>query len=78
MTGVLCILVGEAAFFGSHGLLVWFGVYVLVTAIFIPLVEEPGLAKRFGQDYLLYKENVPRRIPRLTPWEGLPGPAELR
>jgi len=39
--------------------------------IYIPLGEEPGLAKRFGDDYHLYKQNVPRWIPRLTPWEGL-------
>jgi protein-S-isoprenylcysteine O-methyltransferase Ste14 len=71
MTGVLCILLGEAVFFESRGLLVWFGVYVLVTVIFIPLVEEPGLARRFGDDYLLYKRHVPRWIPRWRPWEGL-------
>ena len=41
--------------------------------VYIPLVEEPGLLKRFGEEYLTYKRNVPRWIPRLTPWEsGLP------
>jgi len=44
---------------------------VLVNAIYIPLVEEPGLERRFGDDYFLYKKNVPRWIPRLRPWEGL-------
>jgi len=24
-----------------------------------------------GDDYLLYKQNVPRWIPRMKPWEGL-------
>ena len=38
----------------------------------IPFGEEPGLAKRFGDDYLHYKQNVPRWIPRLTPWKDLP------
>ena len=69
--GVFCILLGEAVFFGSLPLLGWFAVVVLVNLIYIPLSEEPGLVKRFGDDYLLYKENVPRWIPRLKPWGGL-------
>jgi len=36
-------------------------------------VEEAGLATRFGDDYLRYRENVPRWIPRWRPWEGLAG-----
>ncbi len=35
-----------------------------------PTLEEPGLEERFGEDYRRYKANVPRWIPRLTPWEG--------
>jgi protein-S-isoprenylcysteine O-methyltransferase Ste14 len=52
-------------------LLGWFGIFVVVNAIYIPLAEEPGLAKRFGEDYLRYKQNVPRWIPRWKPWERL-------
>ena len=71
ITGALCILLGEAIFFDSPWLLGWFGFALIVNLIYIPLSEEPGLAKRFGDDYLIYKRNVPRWIPRLTPWEGL-------
>ncbi len=39
--------------------------------VYIPLIEEPGLARRFGDDYRLYKNNVPRWLPRLTPWKAL-------
>ena len=78
IVGVFCILLGEAVFFGSLPLLGWFAAAVLLNVIYIPLVEEPGLAKRFGEDYLRYKENVPRWIPRLTPWEGLPSAEELK
>ena len=78
ITGVFCILLGEAIFFGSWRLLGLFGFGLIVNLIYIPLSEEPGLAKRFGDDYLLYKRNVPRWIPRLTPWEGLSEPAELK
>ena len=41
---------------------------MMVNVVYIPLSEEPGLAKRFGDDYLTYKQNVPRWIPRLKPW----------
>jgi protein-S-isoprenylcysteine O-methyltransferase Ste14 len=71
IVGVSCILLGETVLFGSFGLLAWFAVFVTVNLIYIPLREEPGLVKRFGDDYLLYKRNVPRWIPRLTPWKGL-------
>ena len=40
--------------------------------IYIPLVEEPGLAKRFGDDYLLYKQNVPGGFP-IDAVEGIVG-----
>jgi protein-S-isoprenylcysteine O-methyltransferase Ste14 len=78
ITGVCCILLGESAFFGSLPLLGLFSFGLILNLIYIPLSEEPGLAKRFGDDYLLYMKNVPRWIPRLTPWEGLSHPAELK
>ena len=37
-----------------------------------PVREEPGLAKRFGDDYRRRMHNVPRWIPMLLPWKGLP------
>jgi len=77
ITGVFCILLGEAVFFGWLPLLGWFGFAVAVNMIYIPFIEEPGLVKRFGDDYLLYKQNVPRWIPRLTAWDGLSGPIKL-
>jgi protein-S-isoprenylcysteine O-methyltransferase Ste14 len=30
--------------------------------------EEPGLEKRFGDSYRDYRRNVPRWVPRITPW----------
>ena len=69
ISGVFAILLGEAAFFRSPHLLIWFLVFVAVNSIYIPLAEEPELRKRFGEDYLLYCKNVSRWIPRLKPWE---------
>jgi protein-S-isoprenylcysteine O-methyltransferase Ste14 len=37
--------------------------------VYMPLVEEPGLKRRFGEDYETYAANVPRWLPRLRPWE---------
>jgi protein-S-isoprenylcysteine O-methyltransferase Ste14 len=68
ISGVLSILLGEAALFGSLALLVWFLVFLAFQAVYMPLIEEQGLARRFGEDYLVYKRNVPRWTPRLTPW----------
>jgi protein-S-isoprenylcysteine O-methyltransferase Ste14 len=72
ITGVFCILLGESVFFDSLSLFRWFAFAVAINLVYIPLVEERGLAKRFGDDYLLYKRNVPRWIPKLTAW--LPPP----
>jgi protein-S-isoprenylcysteine O-methyltransferase Ste14 len=51
-------------------LLMWFLTFCFVNVIYIPVVEERGLEERFGDDYLLYKKNVPRWIPRARAWEG--------
>jgi protein-S-isoprenylcysteine O-methyltransferase Ste14 len=36
--------------------------------IYMPMVEEPGLVKRFGKEYEEYRRHVPRWLPRLEPW----------
>jgi protein-S-isoprenylcysteine O-methyltransferase Ste14 len=70
ISGVLFILLGEAALFGSLALLVWFGLVLAVNAAYMPLVEEPGLQRRFGEEYERYRAHVPRWIPRVRPWRG--------
>jgi len=74
ISGVMSILLGEVFLAASLPLLVWFVVGVVVNVVYMPLVEEPGLVKRFGEDYLAYKKNVPRWIPRVREREG-PGQA---
>jgi protein-S-isoprenylcysteine O-methyltransferase Ste14 len=69
ISGVLTVLLGEASLFGSLPLVVWFGTAFAVNAVYFPLVEEPGLRKRFGEDYEAYRAAVPRWVPRLRPWE---------
>ena len=69
ISGIFCILLGEAVLGGSIPLLWWFLIFVCINLLYIPMVEEPGLKKRFGEDYLAYRRHVPRWIPRRTPWE---------
>jgi protein-S-isoprenylcysteine O-methyltransferase Ste14 len=42
----------------------------LINHLHFLLIEEPGLVRRFGDAYTTYKSNVPRWLPRATPWEG--------
>ena len=77
ISGVFCILLGEAVLFSALPLLYWFLICVVINAVYIPLLEEPGLERRFGSDYLLYKQNVPRWIPRRTPWNA-PSPEAFK
>ena len=65
---VIMIEAGEALIFSS----IWLGlialVFLIINHVYFIFSEEPGLEKRFGQEYAEYKKNVPRWIPRLTPW----------
>jgi protein-S-isoprenylcysteine O-methyltransferase Ste14 len=66
--GVLIVIVGEAILFGSLWLAGYFALGFVANHFYFIYSEEPGLVKRFGKDYLDYKKNVPRWIPRLKPW----------
>jgi len=41
-------------------LLGWVLLSIVGNMIYIPLVEGPGLVKRFGDEYEGYRRNVPR------------------
>ena len=68
ITSVLIMLLAEALLLNTWWCLGWFALFWLVNMIYFPLFEENDLEKRFGESYLEYKRNVPRWIPRLTPW----------
>jgi protein-S-isoprenylcysteine O-methyltransferase Ste14 len=65
--GVGCIVAGEAVLFGSVALLAWLAVVAALNAVYMPLVEEPGLERRFGDDYVRYRRAVPRWVPTTRP-----------
>lgn len=69
ITSVLLMLSAEALIFGSWPLAGWLLFFFTVNNVYFPLSEEKGLEKRFGDDYRVYKANVPRWFPRLSPWD---------
>ena len=68
ITGVVLVLLGEAALLGSRGVLAWAGIFFAINGVWFRLVEEAGLVRRFGAEYEQYRRNVPRWVPRRTPW----------
>ena len=68
ISGMLLVLVGEALVLRSRPHFVWACTFFAVNAVFIPLLEEPDLERRFGESYREYRRHVPRLLPRLRPW----------
>ena len=70
ITGVILIIIAESLIFRSLALAEWAAGFLLLNAIHFPLIEEPLLERRFGDDYRSYKRHVGRFIPRIRPWNG--------
>jgi protein-S-isoprenylcysteine O-methyltransferase Ste14 len=70
ISGVILVLLAEGLLLRSVPHVQWAGIFFLINATYIPLVEEPLLKAKFGQEYGEYRESVPRLIPRLRPWRG--------
>lgn len=68
ISGVLFVLLAEALVLRSWPHAEWAGAFLLLNLVYIPLVEEPMLAARFGESYAAYRRNVRRFLPRLRPW----------
>lgn len=58
------ILLGLALMLTSPTLLLISWASVLLFHLFIVLIEEPQLVRRYGEEYLAYRRAVPRWIPR--------------
>ena len=68
--GVLGMILGQGLLFGdgrlfAYGVLLWLGIHVFVVGY-----EEPTLRRSFGSEYEAFSRNVPRWIPRLSPWRS--------
>jgi protein-S-isoprenylcysteine O-methyltransferase Ste14 len=70
ISGMALVLLGKALIWGSWAISLWACVFVGISHVYFVLLEEPGLEERFGENYCVYKANVPRWIPRLRPWLG--------
>jgi protein-S-isoprenylcysteine O-methyltransferase Ste14 len=67
---LVSVTVGQALLFGD-GRLLWYGAVVwLAFHLFVVLYEEPTLRLKFGTEYETFRANVPRWMPRLTPWRA--------
>jgi protein-S-isoprenylcysteine O-methyltransferase Ste14 len=65
---VIIMVAGEALIFASAGIILLGVFFFVVNTVYFILSEEPGLEKRFGEEYREYKRNVPRWVPRLKAW----------
>ena len=66
--GVITALFGEALLFTSRHMLTYIAIVLLIMHVFVCVYEEPTLARKYGDEYAHFKQNVPRWIPRLRPW----------
>ncbi|MDG5789352.1 isoprenylcysteine carboxylmethyltransferase family protein [Evansella sp. AB-P1] len=69
ISGVAFVLLGESLLLCSMSVLLWFIFFTVVNYTYFIFGEEPLLTKKFGEEYLEYKKNVPRLLPRRKPWE---------
>jgi len=69
ITGIFIVLCGEAFLFASAVQFLWFLIFTFLQNFFVRFHEEPELLTLFGKQYEEYKENVPRWIPRFSPYE---------
>ena len=66
---VVAVVLGQAALFSDWRLLCYGALCWLAFHIFVLGYEEPTLRRTYGAEYDTYQANVPRWIPRLTPWK---------
>ena len=69
LSGVITMIFGEALLFSSLGVFIWGLLFFCINTVYFIYSEEPGLERRFGKEYLQYKRNVPRWIPRVDRWK---------
>jgi protein-S-isoprenylcysteine O-methyltransferase Ste14 len=65
---VALTILGQALIFGNAALLEYGALVWLLFHLFVLIYEEPTLRASFGSEYEEFCAEVPRWIPRLTPW----------
>ena len=69
ISGLIFVLFSEALILLSRPHAEWATTFLVINLIYIPLLEEPMMAARFGDDYTEYCRHVRRIVPRLRPWQ---------
>ena len=67
---VVAIILGQAMLFGDSRLILFGALLWLAFHLFVVAYEEPTLQRTFGAEYQAYRANVPRWVPRVTPWRA--------
>ena len=67
---VASAILGQGLLLGNVRLLEYGGLVWLLFHIFVMVYEEPTLRASFGPEYKVFCAEVPRWIPRVTPWRG--------
>lgn len=70
---IAAAVTGQGLLLGQPKLFAAAALGAVPVAAFVKFYEEPTLARKFGAEYQVYRDNVPRWLPRLTPWR--PGAA---
>jgi protein-S-isoprenylcysteine O-methyltransferase Ste14 len=67
---LVAIILGQAVLLGDWRLVVYGALFWLASHLFVVTYEEPRLEQTFGEENASFRANVPRWIPRLTPWRA--------
>jgi protein-S-isoprenylcysteine O-methyltransferase Ste14 len=67
---VVSAILGQALIFGDVRLLEYGGLVWLLFHLFVLIYEEPILKANFGAEYEVFCAEVPRWIPRFSPWNS--------
>ncbi len=67
-TAVVSTILGQGLILGNLSLLAYGGILWLLFHVFVLIYEEPTLRATFGPEYEDFCAEVPRWIPRVTPW----------
>jgi len=65
---IAAVVAGQGLLLGQPKLFAALAAGAVPVIAFVRLYEEPALARKFGAEYEEYRKNVPRWLPRLTPW----------
>jgi protein-S-isoprenylcysteine O-methyltransferase Ste14 len=65
---VVTVILGQAVLFGDWRLIVYGALFWLACHVFVVAYEEPMLERTFGAEDGAFRADVPRWLPRMTPW----------